>query len=179
MPTRRVVTGHDRHGASVVAADEQLEPLRSPGLPGVEMSYLWGFDQPQRYPDDGTMPDWSTHFPPRDGARFVIFSLPPAGHPVPEDAGTDAARADADAQFPGLLGTFEDDHPGMHASDTTDFAIVLRGEVVLELDGGVERTLGPGDVVVQNGTRHRWSNRGAERVSLGFVLLGAERATAG
>lgn len=175
MPTRRVVTGHNEEGRSVFVDDGPVEPLTSPAMPGVEMLYLWGHDAPQPYPDAGAEPDWTTHFPPREGSRFVVFSLPPAGHPVPEDAGTAEARADADAKFPGLLDVYEADDPGMHTSDTTDFAVVLSGQVVLELDGGAERVLGPGDVVVQNGTRHRWINRFDERVTIGFVLIGAER----
>lgn len=176
MPIRRVVTGHDSRGDSVFAADDQLEPLTSPGLPGVQMSYLWGADAPQQHPGDGTQPAWHEHFPPREGVRFVVFSLPPAGHGDGEAPPSAADVADADAKFPGLLASFERDDPGMHTSDTTDFAMVIRGEVVLELDGAAERTLRPGDVVVQNGTRHRWVNRGSERVDVAFVLVGAERA---
>ena len=48
------------------------------------------------------------------------------------------------------------DEPGMHRTDSTDFGVVLSGNVALELDDGVEVLLSPGDVVVQNGTRHRW-----------------------
>jgi uncharacterized cupin superfamily protein len=173
---RRVVTGHDAAGAAIVASDAVLEPLTSPGLPGVEMLYLWGADVPATYPDDGAEPDWRAHFPPVGGFRFVTFSLPPAGEPVPEDAGSAAARAHADETFRGLLDSFDDDDPGMHRSDTTDVAIVLSGEVVLELPGGEERTLRSGDAIVQNGTAHRWSNCSAERVEMLFVLLGADRA---
>jgi hypothetical protein len=36
------------------------------------------------------------------------------------------------------------------------------GEVVLELDNGVERTLRAGNVNIHNGTRRRWHNRGTE-----------------
>lgn len=174
MPTRRVVTGHNEAGKSVFASDAPVEALTSPAMPGVEMFYLWGHDVPQVYPDAGEQPAWTSHFPPKGGGRFVIFSLPPAGHPVPDDASSAEARADADAKFPGLLGVYEEDDPGMHTSETTDFAVVLSGKVVLELDDGEERELGPGDVVVQNGTRHRWINRFDERVTIGFVLLGAE-----
>jgi len=173
---RRVVTGHDAAGAAIVASDAALEPQTSPGLPGVEMLYLWGADAPVAYPDSGEQPAWRDHFPPVGGFRFVTFSLPPAGHPVPDDAGSAEALAHANAVFPGLLDTFADDDPGMHRSDTTDVAIVLSGEVVLELPGGEERTLRAGDTIVQNGTSHRWSNRSAERVELLFVLIGAERA---
>ena len=44
----------------------------------------------------------------------------------------------------------------------------------LELDDG-ETILQTGDSVVQNGTRHRWSNRGQAPATLAIVLLGAPR----
>ena len=47
---------------------------------------------------------------------------------------------------------------GMHRTATLDYDIVLEGTIGLELDNGAEVTLHPGDIVVQNGTRHRWHN---------------------
>jgi mannose-6-phosphate isomerase-like protein (cupin superfamily) len=67
------------------------------------------------------------------------------------------------------------DHPGMHTTDSVDFDVVVFGEVVLELDDGVEALLKPGDCVVQNGTRHAWHNRSAEKCMLVSCLIGAER----
>jgi quercetin dioxygenase-like cupin family protein len=64
----------------------------------------------------------------------------------------------------------------MHTTDTTDFEIVLSGQIALELDGGAEVVLGPGDVVVQNGTRHRWRNVGAVPATMAIVIVGATRA---
>jgi quercetin dioxygenase-like cupin family protein len=53
--------------------------------------------------------------------------------------------------------------------------IMLSGEVVLELDNGVERTLHTGDVNIQNGTRHRWHNRGTEPATMAVFIIGASR----
>lgn len=50
---------------------------------------------------------------------------------------------------------------------------MLSGEVVLELDNGVERTLCTGEVDIQNGTRHRWHNRGTEPATMAVVMVGA------
>lgn len=174
---RRIVTGHDEAGVSLVVSDEIVQPRTSPGVPGMEMTYLWGLDRPSSYPDDGSEPAWNTHFPPVGGLRFVTYSLPPAGHPVPEDASSDAATAHALATFPGLLDTYEDDGSGMHTSDTTDVAIVLSGEVVLGLADGTEKTMRAGDTIVQNGTAHSWENRTAERAEMLFVLVGAEKTS--
>jgi mannose-6-phosphate isomerase-like protein (cupin superfamily) len=59
------------------------------------------------------------------------------------------------------LGPWADpDERGMHRTATMDYDIVLEGIIGLELDNGAEVALKPGDVVVQNGTPHRWHNRG-------------------
>jgi quercetin dioxygenase-like cupin family protein len=78
--------------------------------------------------------------------------------------------------FPGLGGTMEEDTPGMHASLTVDYGVVLSGQVELELDDGVKKTLGPGDCVIRNGTRHRWHNVGAETCRVVFSVVGARRS---
>lgn len=176
MPNRRrIVTGHTEDDTSTVVSDTVVEPRTSPGLPGVEMLYLWGADGTRTYPDGGTEPAWQQHFPPPGGFRFVSFTLPPADAPVPDEAASGEALAHARTSFPGLLETYRDDQPGIHTSDTTDLAIVLSGEVVLGLTDGGEHVLRAGDTVVQNGTAHSWTNRTNEPVEMLFVLVGAQR----
>ena len=63
----------------------------------------------------------------------------------------------------------------MHTTDSTDFGVLLSGNVVLELDDGAEVSLSPGDVVVQNGTRHRWRVVGDVPATLAAFLIGARR----
>jgi uncharacterized cupin superfamily protein len=63
----------------------------------------------------------------------------------------------------------------MHRTDTTDFAVLLSGNVVVELDDGAEVLLSPGDVVVQNGTRHRWRVAGDVPATTAVFLIGARR----
>lgn len=65
------------------------------------------------------------------------------------------------------------DEPGMHRTATIDYDIVLEGTIGLELDNGAEVRLEPGDVVVQNGTRHRWHNRGNTIARVLAVSFGA------
>jgi quercetin dioxygenase-like cupin family protein len=67
--------------------------------------------------------------------------------------------------------------PGMHTTDTIDFAVVLDGTVVLESDDGAQVTLNPGDTVVQNGTRHRWTNPGDTTARVAVFICGASHAT--
>jgi quercetin dioxygenase-like cupin family protein len=64
----------------------------------------------------------------------------------------------------------------MHTTDTIEFEVVLSGEVILELDDEVETVLRQGDTVVQNGTRHRWGNRGTEPAVMAVFTVGAHRA---
>jgi hypothetical protein len=69
-----------------------------------------------------------------------------------------AAGAENEEIVPGLAERFEPDAPGMHTTDSVDYGIVLDGHPVLELDDGQTKSLNPGDIVVQNGTRHAWRN---------------------
>ena len=64
----------------------------------------------------------------------------------------------------------EQDNPGMHTTQTIDYAIVLSGETDLRLDEG-EVHLRAGDIVVQRATRHGWYNRSDEPCPVAFVLI--------
>ncbi len=75
----------------------------------------------------------------------------------------------------GLAEFADPGQPGMHRTASLDFDIVLSGSVVLQLDDG-EVELHAGDIVVQNGTRHRWENRGTEDAVLAVAIVGAEQA---
>ena len=175
MDVRRVVTGHDDSGKAVFVSDEEVAPVVTPLLPGTEFHQLWGGDEAPTFPDDGSRPAPSTYFPKVGGFRFGLFSIGPAGGAPPPDLDIAAAIADIQAQLPGMMDHMEPDDPGMHTTDTIDFEIVLSGEIVLELDDGAERVLHPGDTVVQNGTRHRWTNRGDVPAVLAVFLIGAHR----
>ena len=63
-------------------------------------------------------------------------------------------------------------HPGFHATDTVDYAICLEGEVWAVLDEG-ETLMRPGDVLIQRGTYHAWSNRSDRTCRMLFVLIDA------
>jgi mannose-6-phosphate isomerase-like protein (cupin superfamily) len=178
VSVRRVVTGHDSNGKAVFASDERVDPVTVALVPGGEFHLLWGADQAPTFPDDGSPTPQPTYFPPLGGYRFGFFTVPPAhSASIPADLDLEAAVAEVDAKLPGMLAWMEPDNPGMHTTDTIDFEVVLSGEVVLELDGGAEKVLRPGDTVVQNGTRHRWSNRGTEPAVVAVILLGAHRAS--
>jgi quercetin dioxygenase-like cupin family protein len=62
---------------------------------------------------------------------------------------------------------------GWHVTPTIDIDVVLRGRVMLELPDGVQTELGPGDVVIQRGTNHRWTALGDEQFAMASVMIDA------
>jgi mannose-6-phosphate isomerase-like protein (cupin superfamily) len=175
MDVRRVVTGHDATGKSVFVSDEMVAPVVPMMLPEFQAHLLWGADKTPEFPDDGSMPEWHTYFPPIGGFRFGLFTVAPATTAAP-DLDLEAGLADAEAKLPGLLRYMDRSDPGMHTTNTIDFEVVLEGTIVLELDDGAEVTLRPGDTVVQNGTRHRWRNPGDTPARLALFICGAQHA---
>jgi mannose-6-phosphate isomerase-like protein (cupin superfamily) len=176
-PIRRVVTGHDADGKAVFASDSLVEPVVPDMLPGAAFHQLWGGDETPSFPGPGERPQAMTYFPPVSGFRFGFFTLAPANAPSPgPDVDLAAAVASFDAALPGLRAYGEHDDPGMHTTPTIDFEVVMSGEVVLELDDGATVHLHPGDTVVQNGTRHRWSNPGDVPATLAVFMCGAHHA---
>jgi mannose-6-phosphate isomerase-like protein (cupin superfamily) len=161
-----VVTGHDDKGRSVFVRDEYLTGIDLPGV--ARILRVWSADGPMTYPDHGTDPAADDFFPPVGGVRCTVVDLAPEG----ASQGGEASR-DIHELMPGLLDVLEPDEPGMHLTRTTDFGIVLSGTVVLELDDEAEMTLGPGDVLVQNGTRHRWRNPSDVPARVVFLAVGA------
>jgi uncharacterized cupin superfamily protein len=63
----------------------------------------------------------------------------------------------------------------MRRTDTTDFGVLLSGNVALEHGDGAEVLLSPGDVVVQNGNRHRWRVVGDAPATMAVFIIGAHR----
>lgn len=175
MRVRRVVTGQTPAGKSVFVSDEQVEPTILRLLPGAEFHQLWGSDEPVALPADGVRPPSPRYFPTATGFRFAFFTLGPDNVTAPPDLDVPAALQELAEKLPGLGEAMEPANPGMHTTDTVDFDVVISGEVWLELDDGAEVRLGPGDCVVQNGTRHRWHNRTSEPCVIAVALLGTTR----
>src|SRR6202030_1963690 len=110
--------------------------------------------------------------PPKSGTVFRIIDYPPdkqrlaARRPQPASADDGSGHGDAfDRGSPR--------HPGFHKTSSTDYAIVLSGEIVALMDEG-EVLLKAGDVLIQRGTDHAWSNQTAEPAYVAFVLIDAE-----
>lgn len=66
------------------------------------------------------------------------------------------------------------EHPGMHRTDTVDYALMLEGELIAIMDEG-ETPLRAGDVLIQRGTNHAWANRSGKPARIAFVLIDAGR----
>jgi mannose-6-phosphate isomerase-like protein (cupin superfamily) len=63
--------------------------------------------------------------------------------------------------------------PRVHRTDSIDYAVVISGEIDMELDDSVVH-LKAGDIVVQRGTIHNWVNRGTGPCTIAFVLIDAK-----
>ncbi len=162
MKVRRIVTGHDNQGLSVVASDEEVEGFDVGG--GNVMCPIWGRSDTAHFPDDGGEPPTTFVFPTVGGCSVGVYRMTTGG-----------ARG-LDEFITESLGPWADpNRAGMHRTPTLDFVLVVSGDIFLELDDG-EVLLHAGDVVVQNGTNHRWNNRGSVDAVLVGVNIGAEHA---
>ena len=146
---RRVVTGHDSQGKAIVNIDEIAQNVVMKRA-GQSSCVIWSTS---KFPADNT--------DETDGATRNVATSTPNGT---------VFRV---TQYePGVT-------PRVHRTDSLDYAIVVAGEIDLELDDGVIVHLNAGDVVVQRGTIHNWINRGTQPCVIAFVLTGAEPLTVG
>jgi quercetin dioxygenase-like cupin family protein len=178
MPSeiRRIVTGVDDNGTSVVH-DREPVPAREIGLmPGAQFFQVWGTEGALSSPATTPKAENATFFPGPGGTRFGLLTFPPepssAAAAAPDEEALANLGQQAEVLLPGLLGVFEPDAPGMHQTATVDYAIVVSGELYLELDDGVEVHLPTGSTVVQNGARHAWRNHSKAPATLAYVILG-------
>jgi len=143
LNVRRVVTGHDKNGRSVVAIDEVTSNIVRK-RPGYESSVIWSSDC---FPSNNT--------------DSVDGATKPVGTSVPNGTVFRVVRYE-----PGVA-------PRVHRTDSLDYAIIISGEIDMELDDGVEVNLKAGDVIVQRGTVHNWIHRGSEPCVIAYVLTSA------
>ncbi len=175
MKVRLTATGQREDGKSVFVSDQQREPVMPVILGGNEVFELWGSETVSQLPTDGGAPRVHGFFPPPEGFRFNVWSIPPADHVAPAIEDFDAAVAECDVLIPGMTDAVTDAE-GMHMTDTIDCLYILEGEVELTLDSGEAKTFSKGDCIIQNGTNHSWSNKGSETCVLLTAFLGARRA---
>jgi quercetin dioxygenase-like cupin family protein len=148
LKVRRVITGHDSGGKAIVKIDEVVNDLKV-GRPGAMVA-----------------PIWTTE-----------------GFPVDNDGHEDAATRQVGTTLTGgtILRVVEFS-PGVqarnHRTDSIDYAIIMSGEIDMEMDGTMVH-LKAGDVLVQRGTIHNWINNGTAPCVIAFALIDAKPVTAG
>jgi hypothetical protein len=154
---RRFVTGHDATGRSIFVIQDEPRPVVLEKAGGLRLTELWATPdevRPRRIePDPGGTVFRVIEYPPD---RERLKGMDPEAHFA--SMGAQAAPADRRR------------HPGMHRTKTLDYAIVLSGEIYAVLDEGEVR-LEAGDVLVQRGTNHAWSNRSDRPCLIAFVLI--------
>ena len=177
---RRIVTGFDADGKSIFTEDAVAPFKEKPARPGHRSWPVWATSQlpvSVNEPDHG--PDAHGIMPPKGGAFLKIVDIAPE----PVDTGDRALtlermrevmRRGGHSPEPGVRRNFEGGHPGMHETDTIDYAIVLSGEVYAIMEKG-EKLMRTGDVLIQRGTNHAWSNRSDTMCRIAFVLVEATR----
>jgi len=149
LQVRRVVTGHDSEGRAVVTIDEVSQNLRS-ARPRATACVVW---TSQGFPIDNTGDAdeglRETGTTLDNGTVFRILELQPGNS------------------------------PRVHRTDSLDYAVIMSGEIDMELETGAITHLKAGDVVVQRGTVHNWINRGTEPCVIAFVLIAAKPVEVG
>lgn len=169
---RRVVTGHDARGRSVVLIDGESPHgffLEKAG--GLRVTELW--ETRSAPADNSGTGDAAEHErriePAGGGTVFRIIEYPPDSVRL--------ATLDPERFFRGMGARAADAanrrHPGMHRTDSVDYCVVLSGEIWAVLDEG-EVLLRAGDCLVQRGTHHAWSNRSELPCTIAFVLVAAQ-----
>ena len=172
-PIRRVVTG-DVNGKSRVIEDAPAQSIKTvPERPGYRaVNVRRTTESPPRVSGKDSVGDHKGILPPKGGTILRIIDFPPE----PKDPAELKRRLHA--TFGGIYADAAHDknarHPGMHATDTVDYAIVLEGEIWSVMDEG-ETLLRAGDVLIQRGTNHAWANRSQNTARIAFVLMDGKR----
>lgn len=143
LEVRRVVTGHDENGKAVVKIDEISKNVVT-RRPNQWSTVIWATDRMP--PDLGDDRDISADIQTTIMENGTVFRV---------------------SRFePGVA-------PRVHRTASVDYAVVLSGEIDMELDDGVVAHLRAGDVLVQRGTVHNWVNNGTEPCMIAFILIDA------
>jgi quercetin dioxygenase-like cupin family protein len=153
LQVRRVITGHKPDGKATVLIDDisKNRPPRDPNNTVNETTVVWTTE----------------------------------GFPVDNDSQTeDGGTREVGITQPGgtvfRVVSFGPGNPDMnHRTDSVDYAVVMSGEIDMELDDGESVHLKAGDVLVQRGTIHNWKNRGTEPCLIAFILIAAKPVEVG
>ncbi len=170
---RRVVTGFNREGDSVVVSDSFVNnQMEKNSRPGVSLNNIW---RTEVFPNDNSadieeVDQVFTMFPKSLETICRISSFEPEKSHKKNDFDSDAYFSDLNVSNT-LVKSKR--HPFMHKSKSLDYAIILEGEITLILDNE-EVNLRQGDIVIQRGTSHAWVNNSDKLARVCFILMGAE-----
>jgi mannose-6-phosphate isomerase-like protein (cupin superfamily) len=175
---RRVVTGHDAQGKAVVISDGPSPFIHiNPRDANNVSTDIWRTAETPAliasHPAE-TAVGPRRQLPQKRGSVVRINQVPPEGEAMRAMTHEDSRKAFAalgneTAALWGKGGR----HPLMHRTETIDYAIILEGEITMVLDKE-DVLLKAGDVVVQVGTAHAWSNRSNANCTIAFVLIDGE-----
>jgi mannose-6-phosphate isomerase-like protein (cupin superfamily) len=171
---RRIVTGHDENGRAIIQSASAPERTKTLAGGGPTFYEIWNTrETPVRIDRASGEPaeEGIILAPPANGTRIRVLDIPPE---TAETSSLDAASARAHFAEIGAesasTNTGQARHPHMHRTETVDYGIVLEGEITLLVDVG-EVTVHAGDIVVQRGTNHGWSNRSGKNCRIAFILI--------
>ena len=167
---RRVITGDDSEGKSVIILD---------GAPGASMAEaglgglldIWADTHGPLDPKDHTPADLEpvNLHPPKGGVKVRWFVIEPAPAGVPAEIMNKATR-DAFARFHAADAIIDQTRaPGMHETHSIDVICLLRGDASLILEND-ETRLKPGNIVIQRGTNHAWVAHGGPALFLAVLI---------
>lgn len=169
---RRIVTGHNQEGKSVIKMIGRPPIVNEDGEAG--LAEMWVTDS---MPADNTSETEATDRvqrlePPPNGTLIRLFTIPPRDPNV--------SREELDREVLASFRAWSSEHclvdtsrdAMMHKTKTVDYIIVLSGSLTLVLEDE-EVDIKPFDVIVQRGTNHSWVNRGTETALLAAVLIDA------
>ena len=143
VQVRRVITGHDANGRAVVKIDEVSKNITS-NRPGATACVVWTTESfPVNNTGDADEGLREVGTTLKNGTVFRVIEF-----------------------APGVA-------PRNHRTDSIDYAVVVSGEIDMELENSVVH-LQAGDVLVQRGTIHNWVNRGTAPCVMAFVLIDAK-----
>jgi hypothetical protein len=163
---RRLVTGRDAYGKSKLLEDTQIEEARLGNF------NFWRTESGRVNEVGDLVRRDFPFFADPGGSVFRIFRLPPA-----QPAKLEQESRELSAAFFSEIGdpscrVDTSRHPFMHVTPTTDYIVLLSGEVSLLLDVGEPIALQPFNAVVQRSTNHAWINTGSEAAILMAVMIG-------
>ena len=167
MGIRRIVAGNDKNGRAIIQFDSDAKNVKQP-TSSITSTLLWTTDTSpanNEGNEDAANRDIGIP-PPPNGSIFRIVEFGPEGSEGPSD----------EAKYLASVGAEQHDdarHPGMHKTNSIDYAIVMSGEIDMLVDDD-EVHVKAGDVVIQRGNNHAWANRGTEPCSIAFILIDSD-----